>query len=40
MIDDGLTLVKMDASELPAGQYLIMIEQDGFVTRVPWVVAQ
>lgn len=40
MIDDGLTLVKMDASELPAGQYLIMIEQDGFITRVPWVVAQ
>lgn len=39
-ISEGLTLVPIDARELPAGQYLVMIEQDGFVTRVPWMVAQ
>ena len=40
VINEGLTLVPMDASELPAGQYLVVIEQDGFITRVPWMVAQ
>lgn len=39
-INDGLTLVPMDASELPAGHYLVAIEQGGFVARVPWMVAQ
>ncbi len=39
-INEGLTLVPMDASELPPGHYLLVIEQDGFVTRVPWMVSQ